>query len=98
MKKSKIESKPTIKNIVACGRFSKEIDIRKAYDVINFPRKDYEPETYPALLVKVNINNNLKHITIYRNGKYIITGVNSEKELKQTYSTIVKILKKHKFL
>lgn len=91
-------TKPVIQNIVARGSFSKEIDIRKAYNLIDFPSKEYEPETYPGLLVKVKVNGNLKHITVYRNGKFIIAGVQSEKELDETYKEVVRIFKKHGFL
>lgn len=86
-------TKPKIVNIVATGRFPKNLDIVKIYKELDFPKKEYEPETYPALLVKVNVNGNLKHVTFYRNGKYIITGVSSKKELNETYEIIYSKLK-----
>ena len=85
-------TKPKITNVVATGRFPKEIDIVKAYNEIDFPIKEYEPETYPALLVKVNVNGNLRHVTIYRNGKYIIAGASSEKDVNDIYETAYKKL------
>jgi len=36
----------------------------------------------PSLLVKVDVNGNKKHVTLYRNGKYIIAGVKSDEELQ----------------
>jgi TATA-box binding protein (TBP) (component of TFIID and TFIIIB) len=86
-------TKPKIANIVATGRFPREIDIIKVYQGLDFPIKEYEPETYPALLVKVEVNGNLRHVTIYKNGKYIITGANSEKDVTDIYETIFKKLK-----
>jgi TATA-box binding protein (TBP) (component of TFIID and TFIIIB) len=99
MKKEKLfGTRPVISNIVASGRLPNEIDIVSIYKKVDFPHKQYEPETYPALLVKVNIEGKLKHVTLYKNGKYIIAGANSEKELNQIYDEIIRILKKHKYI
>lgn len=98
IKEKPFGTRPVISNIVASGRFPKEIDIVKLYSKVNFIQKEYNPETYPALLVKIKLNERLVHVTIYRNGKYIITGVKSEKELNDTYDEMVKILKKNKFI
>jgi transcription initiation factor TFIID TATA-box-binding protein len=89
------DTKPKITNIVATGRFPKEIDIVKVYIEVDFPIKEYEPETYPALLVKVEVNGNLRHVTLYRNGKFIITGATSEKDVSDIYDVIFKKLKEH---
>jgi TATA-box binding protein (TBP) (component of TFIID and TFIIIB) len=86
------KGKPIITNIVATGQLPKELDIVKIYQEIEFPIKEYEPETYPALLVKVEVNGNLRHVTLYRNGKYIIAGASSEKEVYEIYKTIYGIL------
>lgn len=87
-----MEEKPKIANVVATGKFPKPIDIVKIYKDLDFPIKEYEPETYPALLVKVEVNGNLRHVTLYRNGKYIIAGATSEKEVFQIYEVIYKKL------
>lgn len=84
--------KPHIANIVATGQFPKGFDIVQAYQEIDFPIKEYEPDQYPALLVKVKVNDHLRHVTLYRNGKYIITGASSEKEVYEIYETIYGIL------
>lgn len=93
-KKEQLGKKPKIVNIVATGRFPKPIDIEKIHRLLEFHQSEYEPETYPALLVKEEVNGKLRHITIYKNGKYIIAGATSEKDVNDTYETISKKLKK----
>lgn len=92
-KEIQYDTKPIIVNIVATGRFPKEIDILKVYKFLDFPQKEYEPESYPGLLTKVEVNGNLRHVTIYRNGKYIITGAASIKDIDETYKIIFEKLK-----
>jgi transcription initiation factor TFIID TATA-box-binding protein len=91
-------TKLKIVNIVATGRFPMELDIVKIYKEVDFPKKEYEPETYPALSVKVEVNGNLRHVTLYRTGKYIITGATSEKDVNDTFTIIFNILKEHGYL
>ena len=98
LKEKPFGTRPIISNIVASGRFPKEIKIEEVYSKVKFAQSEYNPETYPALLVKVLIDGKKKHVTLYRNGKYIITGAKSEKELNQIYDEISRILKKNKFL
>ena len=85
-------TRPKIANVVATGRFPNALDIVKIYQEIDFPIKEYEPDQYPALLVKVKVSGNLRHVTIYKNGKYIITGASSEKDVDNVYETIYGIL------
>lgn len=88
------ESPYKIQNIVATGRFPKNWDIVSLYEKLNVPEKSYEPETYPALLVKVQIPTGRRHVTLYSNGKFIIAGARSEDELAQIYEEIKRQLKK----
>ena len=87
---AQIDYPPHIVNIVATGRFPSSLDIEKLYIGLPLDEKEFEPEVYPALLVKVGENG--AHVTLYRNGKYIITGVKSEKELMGAYKQIYRIL------
>jgi len=98
IKEKPFATRPVISNIVASGRFPKAIDLEAVYKTIKFEQSEYEPETYPALLVKVMINGGRRHVTLYKNGKYIITGAKSEEELNQIYDKMIEILKKNKFL
>lgn len=91
-------TKPLINNIVASGRFSKDIDIVKLYQEVDFIEAEYEPENYPALLVKIMVNGKKRHVTLYRTGKFIIVGATSEKEVDAIYNEIMRILKQSNFL
>jgi TATA-box binding protein (TBP) (component of TFIID and TFIIIB) len=82
--------KPRIVNIVGTGHFPCQIDIEKAYSCLDCKNKIYEPDIYPALLVKVGEKN--RHVTLYANGKYIICGVKSKRELMETYQEICRKL------
>ncbi|MEE8358259.1 MAG: hypothetical protein V3R82_02500 [Candidatus Hydrothermarchaeales archaeon] len=85
-------SKPKVVNMVASGSFPKALDIVELYSTLDVAKKEYEPETYPALLVKVNIGHKNIHVSLYGNGKYIIAGANTEKELMDAYNEIYKKL------
>jgi TATA-box binding protein (TBP) (component of TFIID and TFIIIB) len=80
--------RPKISNIVASGKFPKKLNIEELYKNLDVSVKEYEPETYPALLVKVKVGDNLRHVTLYKNGKYIIVGVTSVEELESVYEAI----------
>lgn len=85
-------NKPKIVNIVASGQFPQSLDIEKLYHSLDVEEKVYEPEVYPALLIK--IGENRYHVTLYRNGKYIITGVQSIEQLNDAYRKIFHKLRK----
>jgi len=85
-------SKPKIVNMVASGGFPKALDIVDLYSTLDVAKKEYEPETYPALLVKVNIGHKNIHVSLYGNGKYIIAGAKTEKEMMDAYNEIYKKL------
>ena len=53
-------TRPVISNIVASGRLPKIIDIEEIYKKIKFVQSEYNPETYPALLVKVLVDGQRK--------------------------------------
>lgn len=89
----KVESeKPRIVNIVATGHFPTEkLDLIKLYLELDLDDKEYEPETYPALLGKTRSLRG--HITLYQNGKYILTGIKSEEELNKIYEEVYRKLR-----
>jgi len=91
-------TKPKIVNIVATGKIAKKIDIVKIYQELDVPKKEYEPEVYPGLLIKIEVNGCLRHVTLYKNGKYIITGATSEEDVLETYKILLKKLKSQNFI
>ena len=91
-------TRPVIKNIVASGRLDKELDIEAIYSKVKFYHSEYEPETYPALLVKVLINGAPRHVTLYKNGKYIIAGARAPDELDKIYDAVCMILRESGYL
>jgi len=83
---------PKIVNIVASGQFSQPLNLEKLYHSLDIEEKVYDPEIYPALLVKVGKNR--YHVTLYSNGKYIIAGVQSIEQLDDAYREILRKLRK----
>ena len=64
MKEIKNGIRPKIVNVVATGKLPNDIDLTKAYTEIDVPLKEYEPESYLALLIKIDVNGNLRHVTL----------------------------------
>lgn len=61
------------------------------YQSMDLDEKEFEMETYPALLGKTRDPRG--HVTIYRNGKYIITGVDSVGKVDRVFENLKKALK-----
>jgi transcription initiation factor TFIID TATA-box-binding protein len=87
-----MDEEPQIVNLVATGSFPFQLDIEKLFQTLDCKEKIYEPEIYPALLVKVGEKR--YHVTLYANGKYIITGVKSKSEVMEAYNLIRDKLRK----
>jgi len=80
-------------NITAVGNLHQSFDLSILYrKLLDFPVQ-YEPEIYPAVLLKLHNNN---HCTIFSNGKFIITGVSSVDELQNVYEKLFEIIEKVK--
>lgn len=67
-----------IVNIVASGALSVELDLGCLADDIGEPLARYEPDKYPGMYIRFADDAPL--ITVYRTGKYIITGADSVDE------------------
>jgi transcription initiation factor TFIID TATA-box-binding protein len=68
---------PEIVNVVASGSLDAEFDLeRVAADIGSIA--GYDPEKYPGMYLRFGENDPL--ITVYRTGKYIVTGADSEGE------------------
>jgi len=91
-----IVSKPRVVNMVATGQFGKKLNLERLYQKLAVEEKRYDPDIYPALLIKVGKKR--YHVTLYSNGKYIIAGVTSKKELAEAYNEVYKTLRSVKAL
>lgn len=79
-------------NVVASGALDVELDLetvaRELDDVV-----DYDPEKYPGAYFRFGDDAPL--ITLYRTGKYIITGAPSEAEAGRLRDEFLILLKRH---
>jgi transcription initiation factor TFIID TATA-box-binding protein len=79
-------------NVVASGALDVELDLatvaRELDDIV-----DYDPEKYPGAYVRFGDDEPL--ITLYRTGKYIITGASSEAESERLREEFLTLLEHH---
>ena len=98
----KLKSKPKIVNIVATGQFLVNLNIDDLVKNLRVESLEYDPETYCGLLAKIKFKSKLGerigHVTLYSNGKYIITGIDSKENLNYIYEELIKKLKEAKAL
>jgi transcription initiation factor TFIID TATA-box-binding protein len=87
----KYGTKPQIVNMVATGQLNTKLNLSDVAVKIDAKNVEYEPETYPGLLLKLKENG--AHLTLYTNGKYIILGVKTIEETNKSYEILVKKLK-----
>jgi len=67
-----------IVNVVASGALDVELDLERLTDDIGHPVARYDPDKYPGMYLRFEEDAPL--ITVYRTGKFIITGADSEEE------------------
>jgi transcription initiation factor TFIID TATA-box-binding protein len=70
-----------IVNIVDSGSLIVELDLEQVTSDIG-SIAEYDPEKHPGMYLR--LDDESPHITLYRTGKYIITGADSEEELYRT--------------
>lgn len=78
----------TIVNVVASGSLPVELDLDRLASDLGQPTAEYDSEKYPGLYLRFDEDAPL--ITVYRTGKYIITGADSAEEsnsLRDTFLT-----------
>ena len=66
-------------NVIGSGALDFELDLERLADDIGEPVARYAPDKYPGMYLRFGEDEPL--ITVYRTGKYIITGADSEDEL-----------------
>lgn len=70
-----------IVNVVGSGTLQIEVDLEELASAIGKPIAEYDPEKYPGLYVRIENDGPL--VTVYRTGKFIVTGADSEEQLEQ---------------
>ncbi len=79
-----------IENIVGTGTLGIEVDVAVVSNDLEAYEVTYNPDNYHGLYVRLNESGPL--ITVYRTGKYIITGADSESELFDTKDQFLSLL------
>jgi len=79
-----------IVNMVGSGSLGKELDLQSVYGSIGHPLAKYDPEMYPAVYLRITDDSAL--VTLYRSGKYIITGATSEEEMYSERDQLLEFL------
>ncbi|QLG61939.1 TATA-box-binding protein [Halorarum salinum] len=85
----------SVENVVASGSLGIEIDLEVVAHELS-EVVDYDPEKYPGAYFRLDDSAPL--ITVYRTGKYIITGAGSEEEAFATPSEFLRLLTDHSIL
>lgn len=67
-----------IVNVVASGALDVELDLERLAGDIGEPVARYDPDKYPGMYLRFEEDAPL--ITVYRTGKFIITGADSKEE------------------
>lgn len=76
-----------IVNIVGAGNLGTELDIASIEVDLDVPFSEYDPTNYHGLYVRVEEGGPL--ITVYRSGKYIITGCSNLDKLEESNNTFL---------
>lgn len=77
-------------NVVASGALDVELDLERLADDIGEPVAQYNPDKYPGMYLRFEEDAPL--ITVYRTGKYIISGADTEEEpylLRERFLTLL---------
>jgi transcription initiation factor TFIID TATA-box-binding protein len=77
-------------NMVGSGSLGVEFDLETLSEEIGQPRARYDPNKYPGMYVQFDEDSPL--VTLYRTGKYIITGATSEEQLSSLRERFLEFL------
>lgn len=78
-----------IVNAVGSGSLATEFDLEQVSRALG-PVAEYDPEKYPGMYLRLSGDKPL--ITVYRTGKYIVTGAESEAELHRVQNQFLRLL------
>ena len=79
-----------IENIVASANLGMELDLYSLGRKV--PNIEYEPEQFPGAILK--LKEPKSSLLLFKNGKIICTGCNTEKEVKYAIKTALALLQK----
>ncbi|OYR84417.1 TATA-box-binding protein C [Halorubrum ezzemoulense] len=79
-----------IANVVGSGDLGVELDVEAGEADLSTPYSEYDPSNYHGLYVRLKEDGPL--ITIYRSGKYIISGCSSKELLHETNEAFQRLL------
>lgn len=79
-----------VQNIVGTGSLGVEVDLDAIVEDLDVVESQYDPGYYPGAYLRLTDAGPL--ITLYRTGKYNITGAHSEDELRLTQTEFLKRL------
>lgn len=82
--------KPTVVNIVAAGRLDGEFDLSAVAADIDAAKARYDPNRYPG--IHIQLQESGPTITLYRNGKYHITGSKTFDQLNEVKHEFITVL------
>ena len=82
-------------NVVASGSLGFEFDLEAITAELG-DLAEYDPEKYPGAYIRLRESSPL--ITLYRTGKYIITGADSKQEASSTRDAFLNLLSEHDIL
>lgn len=82
----------TIANVFGSGNLGIELDLTKLGSDLDLPYIEYDPSNFHGLFVRLIEGGPL--ITIYRSGKYIISGCSTLEQLYETNDTFLMQLSK----
>lgn len=77
-------------NIVGSGNLCKEMSLEAIADDLDIYKYQYDPSSHPGLYL--NFGSELPTATIYRTGRYHITGASSTDELHSTHRQLLDVL------
>ncbi|RME78317.1 TATA-box-binding protein [Candidatus Woesearchaeota archaeon] len=96
-----IEEEPdfTIQNMVASGSIGMDLNLNTL--AMKLQNTEYEPEQFPGLVYKVNIEPEGKKsysatFLLFSNGKIVCTGTKSEEQVHESVGVLIENLKKVK--
>ena len=80
---------PEIVNVIGFGSLDAEFDLERVAANIG-PTAEYDLDKYPGMYLRFGEDTPL--ITVYRTGKYIVTGADSEEEAHAIQERLLNLL------